>query len=800
MSRACFHCGLPAIDEFSIEIKGENHAFCCMGCQAVTLAIMAGGLSDFYSYRDKLNVQAKPVGSSYLAYDLDEVQEEFVSLLEDGSSEALISIPDISCAACAWLIENHIINLDGVKKISVNATNYRCRIIWDKSRTKLSDIFIALAKIGYTATPYLESQDGAMRKAQSRTALIRLGVAGIGMMQVGMFAIALHAGSIQGIEDSWQQFFRWFSLLVATPVVFFSAAPFFKSAYNNLKLFHLNMDVPVSLAIGLAYVASIWATLHNTGDVYFDSISMFTFFLLLGRFLEMKVRHSSAFSTEKISRLLPLSVTRVNKQNREEVPLKALNIGDTVEVLAGEVIPCDGRIIEGHGVVDESMLTGEFLPQSKKIGDFVFAGATNHETPFLLEATAVSHKTQLASVEQLVERAMMDKPHIVASADRLASRFILFILITAFGVATYWYFNAPDKALWIVLSLLVATCPCALSLATPAALTAGTLRLRKIGLLVSSGQLVEKLANVSHIVFDKTGTLTEGDFSIAKVLLQSDKSEAEVLEIISALEANSRHPIAAAFQKAALPYVASNVEIITGGGVAGEVDGIHYRFGKKSFACPNKTLDYPSDGMWQLLACGDEVVAWVLLVDKPREYIQELLNFLNSKKIKTLLLSGDRKANVDLFAKTYNIEAVGQVSPEEKLATIKNMQKDNARVLMVGDGINDVPVLSGASMSIAMGDATRLAQTHADAVLMNGNLRTIVTAMELATRIRFKIKQNLTWALIYNVSILPLAAVGWVPPCAAAIGMSLSSLLVVLNAVRLGTDNSSDGNSGKIKK
>ncbi|MFL0800504.1 MAG: heavy metal translocating P-type ATPase [Agarilytica sp.] len=792
----CFHCGLPADtdDLYTTEIDGESQRFCCIACQTVALAIANGGLADFYRYRNAKNLKAEVEQCDFLAYDLDDVQADFVLSLDDGLCEAHLSITGISCAACAWLIEQRLQAFPEVKEVAVNATNYRCRIVWNKSSLKLSELFSALTEIGFHASPLIESHLQSQRKKENRMALMRLGVAGLGMMQVGMFAIALHAGALQGMEAHWQGFFRVVSFIVATPVVFFSAKPFFENAWRSIKRTHLTMDVPVSLAIGLAYFASIWATVSNTGDVYFDSISMFTFFLLLGRFLEMKVRHSSAFASESVGQLLPLTVEVVIDQKIEIQPIKGVSVGGRISVAAGAVIPCDGVVADGESSVDESLLTGESKPVLKIKSQNVFAGTLNGESRLIVEVTAVGNQTHLASIERMVDRALLDKPKIVALADRWASKFVLFVLISAIAVGVFWFYVAPERALWIVLSVLVATCPCALSLATPAALTAGIMSMRKIGLLVTSSQLIEKLPNINHVVFDKTGTLTEGTLSISEIILlgESSISKDETTSMIAALEKSSQHPIAHAFEGVATSVCASEIKSYSGLGIEGRIEGDVYRFGQKEFALevnPGQpceiSIDYPGPGLWQLLTCEGKPLAWICLADKARIGVGEILEDLKAADIDTELLSGDREENVALFAAPYDLSYKAHALPDQKLQRIQSLQKTGKQVLMVGDGINDVPVLSGADLSVAMGAATRLAQTHADAVLVSGELGVLSRARKLAFVVRAKIKQNLGWAFLYNASILPLAAAGLVPPYIAAIGMSLSSLFVVLNALSI---------------
>ncbi len=782
---SCYHCGLPADSRYSFVLNGENQLFCCISCQSVAQAISQGGLVDFYQYRDAKNSKAESTVERFEAYDQADVQRSFVTQLDDGRVESRLSISGISCAACAWLIEQRLKKFSAVKDIAVNATNYRCRIVWSAEKLKLSEILSAFAEIGFQTHPYLESERSQVRNALAKKMLMRLGVAGLGMMQVGMFAIALHAGALQGMDAFWQNFFRFVSLLIATPVVLYSAQPFFKNAWRSIVQRHLVMDVPVALAIGLAYVASFVATFTQTGDVYFESISMFTFFLLLGRYLEMRVRHSSAYSIESLSQLLPVSVERLVDDSAELVPMQSVERGDSLVVSAGSVIPVDGVVVTGASTVDESVLTGESRPLTKSCGDTVFAGTSNGESRLVIEVKGIGGETQLAAIERLVEQAYMEKPRLVALADRLASGFVCAVLISACVVGLVWYWLAPERTIWVMLSVLVATCPCALSLATPAALTAGISKMRRIGLFISSSQFMEKFSKIDHVVFDKTGTLTSGHLEISTIKLLGEIDESEVLEIIAALETHSRHPIAEAFNHIVTSKTAENVSVIQGKGLEGNVGCARYRFGKPNFSAASDLMTYPGDGMWQLLTKDSSPLAWVLLEDAPRKNIDAVVAYFKDNGITCEILSGDRMENVTTLEKRLGIAAKANLMPEQKLEHIRKLQSKNKSVLMVGDGINDVPVLSGADVSVAMGEATQLAQIHADAVLSNSDLGMLVKGHQLSLKIKTKIRQNLLWALLYNGSILPLAAMGLVAPYVAAIGMSLSSLLVVLNALRV---------------
>lgn len=788
----CFHCGLPAYEQYCADISGEKREFCCVGCLAIAQAINEGGLSDFYQFRDSVNGTASSQTPQYNAYDLEDVQSEFVCTSANGYRTAKLNVVGISCAACAWLIEKFLSSIVGVHQVRVNVSARRCLVEWDNDVVELSSIMGALSKIGYQPQPALPSTLAETQKKEQRGLLLRLGLAGIGMMQVGMVAIGLYAGETQGIEPHWQFFLRCVSWIIATPVLLYSANPFFKSAYRSVLLKHLNMDVPITLALTIAYVASAYATLSRSGDVYFDSISMLTFFLLLGRYIEAKARHSSAFTFSNLSLLLPLSVELFDENEKKLIPAKSVRVGDQIWVASGSVIPFDGVIVDGQTTVDESILTGEAEPLRKCSGENILAGSTNGDTGIRMEVSAVAQQTLLAKIENLIEAAASSKPRQQELADKVAAYFVGAVLVVAVVVSVAWYFIASEKILWVLISVLVVTCPCALSLATPVALTAGTLKLRKLGVIVRSRQFLEILPSIDKIIFDKTGTLTEGKLSVAEVRVfphyHNEIRKEKVLDYIAALELNSVHPIAAAFKKTNIRCIATHVQVDSGNGVLGIIAGAEFRFGHLRFSLAQSSvkLEYPGPGLWQLLTKGGEPIAWILLADTPRVNIGTALDSFKNEGLEVEVLSGDRYVNVETFCREFNIEHYqGALRPEDKLEAVRAIQLLGQRVLMVGDGINDVPTLSGADVSMAMAGSTHLAESKADSVLMNGDLTTLANAVTFSKKVKSVIWQNFGWAVMYNLVALPAAAAGVLPPYMAAIGMSLSSLVVVLNALRL---------------
>ncbi|WP_370279766.1 heavy metal translocating P-type ATPase [Pontibacterium sp.] len=798
----CYHCGqdIPQGSSFFTIIEEKPRQMCCPGCQAVAQTIVDSGLDNFYkhrattSYTPDFNV--KSVSEAQLSelalYDQDSIQQDFVVTAENGLKEATLVIEGITCAACVWLLEHHLNKQDGVEKVSVNLTNHRARLTWNPQTLPLSMLLAEIYRIGYQAHPYTPNKEEQLLDQERKRATRRLGVAGLGMMQVMMIAVALYGGALQGIENKHVTFMRWASMVIATPVIMYAARPFFIAALRDLRTRHLSMDVPVSIAIGGAYLASVWATVTDSGEVYFDSVTMFTFFLLIGRFLEMQARHRTGRAGNAMLNLLPASAIKVIDGEETMIPAKELAVGDQVIIKPGHTVPADGRIIAGNSSIDESALTGEYLPIRKEQGDEVIGGTINVENPITLEVTRVGAESQLSSIVRLLERAQEDKPKAAQLADRVASYFVAAVLLTAVSVGFSWWLISPEDAFWITLSVLVVTCPCALSLATPTALTAATGTLRQNGVLITRGHVLESLSRATHIVFDKTGTLTEGNLTLQETLSLDEHATEHHLQIAAALEKHSEHPIAQAFHTVVTPHKVDNLQATLGQGLEGQIDGLRYRIGKPDYAfsvCPNEHTKPelpPVSGQWLLLCSETGPLAWFRLNDQVRTEAAQTIKQLHQLGLTCEMLTGDSSSAVEEVASTLGIDTViSGVSPEQKLAHIQKLQSEGAQVIMVGDGINDIPVLAGAQTSIAMGSATDLAKTNADGVLISADLMRLADAIRLSRKTRSIIRQNLGWSASYNLLALPLAALGFIAPYMAALGMSLSSIVVVANALRL---------------
>lgn len=791
---SCYHCGLPVLtgDAFTAVVLKENRVFCCPGCQAVAQTIIAGGLENYYLHRSEpsANPEALPgvLPDELLLLDRKDIQKPFVST-SGNISETQLLIEGITCAACGWLIEKHLKQLPGVLDTSLNLSNHRLSISWDADQVMLSDLLKTIRHIGYAAHPWQPDIVSQQMQSDNRRALRKLGVAGLLWMQVMMASMATWPEFNLDLSEGMDRLLRWVSLILTTPIVFYCSTEFFTGALRDLRTRHLTMDVSVSLAIAGAYAAGIWSTFTGQGDLYFDAAGMFALFLLSGRYLERRARERTSAATTQLVNLLPASCLRLDEDgSSERILLSELQQGDHLLVPPGSLIPADGRILTGNSSIDESLLTGEYLPLTKTPGDTVVAGTLNIEGPLTIEILALGEETRLSAIVRLLERAQSLKPRLAELADTVAQWFLISVLLIAAVVGLIWWQIDSSRAFWIVLSLLVATCPCALSLATPTTLTAATGSLHKLGLLITKGHVLESFQKVDTVIFDKTGTLTEGKLTLKHIQTIAQMNEQECLELAAALESHSEHPIARAFGRTLTP--AYDVSSAPGLGLEGTVHSRQLRIGRPDYV--SELGGYPAppmpsnEGQWLLLGDTQQALAWFALDDRLRPDAPALLETCRARGWKVLLLSGDSSPMVQQIAEQLQIDdARGGLTPDDKLQVLKELHSQGRHVLMLGDGVNDVPVLAAADISIAMGSATDLAKTTADAILLSNRLSSLISALAVAKKTRRVIIENLGWATLYNGLVIPFAAIGWVTPGWAALGMSVSSLLVVLNALRL---------------
>jgi Cu2+-exporting ATPase len=803
---ACFHCGLalPPDLDLRLVIDGEDRSMCCHGCLAVAQAIIAAGHENFYRVRTETAPTGRELVPDFIReseiYDAAEIQKQYVHRLDADSREASLILEGITCAACIWLIEQYIAGLAGVEQVRVNYATQRALLRWDDSRIKLSQILQAIRKIGYRALPYNPDQQQDLHRRQRGQQQRRLAVAGLFGMQVMMLSISLYAGAWSGMEQSFTQFFRWLSLGLTLPVMFYAAIPFFHSAWRDLAQRRVGMDVPVSVAILIAFASSCLATISGQGEIYFDSIVMFVFFLSASRYFENMARQRCAAGVEQLAQSLPLTATRVHTGGDIEatVPAAALVIGDRVLIRPGETVPADGTLVAGFSALDESLLNGESNPLDKQPGDRLLGGSINVTNPLQMEVGAVGADTVMAEIQRSIERAQADKPPLARLADRVAARFISIVLLVVAGVAIFWWIEDAERWFDIALAVLIVSCPCALSLATPTAISAMLGKMQACGLLVKRAAALEELNQVTHVVFDKTGTLTLGKPVLRQVVSAAPYDSTECLCIAAVMEQHSAHPLARALVNAAGDIAGrdlSAVSSVAGGGLRARIDDVDYLIGNCDFISRNSSAEIPAQWLQStdddalsavILARADEVMALFTFVDELRADAITTIDSLRAQGKEVILMSGDRAAAARRIAQQTGIDDCrAELTPQAKMEAVQALQAAGAVVLMVGDGINDAPVLAGADVSIAMASASSLAKVNADIVLIADRLGAIDQVFRMAGRTRRVIRQNMGWALLYNFGAIPAAAIGLVAPWLAAIGMSLSSLLVVINAMRL---------------
>lgn len=797
----CFHCGLPAPagSTFAVVVDGIRRPMCCAGCEAVAQTITAYGLGSYYRSRTAFapRMDAPALGDLAL-YDRQEVQRGFVHREAD-ASEVTLLLEGITCAACVWLNERHIAGLPGVLSVEANYTTHRARVRWDPRRVQLSQILRAIERIGYHAFPATNARTDEIRRRETRAALWRLFVAGFGMMQVMMYALPTYLAQDGTMSADILQLMHIAAFVLTMPVVIYSAAPFFLGAWRDLRLRRLGMDVPVALGVGTAFVASTVAAVTGHGEVYFDSITMFVFFLLGARYLEMRARHTSAASLEYLDRAIPLGAHRLVhypvSRDTEEVPAVSLAPGDTVLVRTGEAVPADGGVLEGETEVDESLLTGESRPVAKVAGAALVAGSINRLHPVIMRVEGAGEATRASHIRRLTERAASERPRLIELTDRVAAWFVATVLVVAGGAALAWLQIEPARALWVAVAVLVITCPCALSLAAPAALAVSIGALARRGVAASSGRAVAVLARASHVVFDKTGTLTLGQLGLKGLELFDVHLRSQVLAVAAGLEQGSEHPIAKAVLAAAAvervtPTPIQHLRSVAGAGLEGSVDGVAWRIGHAQFVgalCGRLPLSsVPADVTEVWLGNANGVAAVLTFTDTLRPEAHRVVRALAAQGRQILILSGDRSEAVQTVARQLGVtHAEGGLSPEAKHERVCALEAAGAVVAMVGDGVNDAPVLARAQVSVAMGSGALLSQTHADLVLLEGRLPRLLDAFAVSARTMRIVRENLLWATFYNLVALPFAVAGWITPWMAGIGMGASSLLVVLNALRL---------------
>lgn len=796
MSTTCFHCGEPlGTSRLVAKIGSRDEPVCCTGCRAVAELIAGAGLEQYYEVRSDRPQRPDATAltdDAWSAYARPDVAATIVS--SRGAMDcATLGVDGMRCTACAWLLGKILRSHTGVTDVSINAATGRAHVEWRRDEADLVDIMRSIARAGYRPFPPADSQVVERQQQERRASLRHLALSGFGMMQVMMFAFAAYSAQLRGepIEPRLLEFFRMVSMLVAAPVMFHAGLPILIGAWRSIAGRALGMDVPVALALVLAFGASVWNTFRgNSGEVYFDSVTMFIFFVTLGRFIQMSVRHRTTSITDALARQMPAIAHRLENGSSVDVPVAALEPADVVLVRRGEVLPADATLLDASAHVDESLLTGESTPVHRSSGATLSGGSLNLGDPVRVAITSHARASTLANVVCLLERAQAQRPRMTAAADAASARFLAVVLAAATLTALIWWFVNPARAFDSTLAVLVVACPCAFAIATPAAVSAAIANLARRGVLVTNPDALERLANIDRAVFDKTGTLTRGQVRLQRYLAADGADASACLAVAATLESASEHPIARALSEATPCADVTDVRVVAGAGIEGVVAGRRHRIGSPQFVCDPfevATLAPAApDCSIVLLADSERVLMQFELCDELRDGARASIDTLRSDGIASEILSGDRIAVVNAVGEACGIEKRrAACTPEQKLAHLQSLQRQGHRVLMLGDGINDAPVLAAADVSIAMGRGTALAHASADMILTSEDLGVLPQAVALSRRMRVIARQNLWWSAAYNFGSLPLAALGVIPPWIAALGMSLSSIFVVLNATRL---------------
>lgn len=758
------------------------------------------------------NEQTKPAPADTMHADLsvlDDPQEWTSFSRPDakrtGCWESNLQIEGMHCAACALTIEQALLNVPGVLQAEVSAGSHRARVVWSSDAVQPSGWMRAVQAVGYRAVPANDAFARERRLAESRKALWRLAVAGLCMMQVMMYAYPAYIAAPGDLTQEMEQLLRWASWVLTLPVILFSCGPFFSNALRDVLQRRVSMDLPVALGMLITFAVSTAGTFDRQGnfgrEVYFDSLTMFVFFLLAGRWLELRLRDRTAGALEALMNRMPDRIARLLADGSYEyIPVRRLLPGDLVRVLPGETFPADGVLIHGETMVDEALLTGESRPVSRGVGSDVIAGSHNLSTVVQLRVDRTGDKTRFSQIVALMESASTTKPPLARLADRIAKPFLIAVLLAAGGACIFWWGSDPGHALMVAVAVLVVTCPCALSLATPAAMLAAAGTLARRGVLVRKLEAFEALAAVDTVVFDKTGTLTRDAMVLASIKQREGVSADRALAIAAALAQYSLHPVSKALLAATTAsenskqWHAQDAVEVAGSGISGFVSRegavpnlkdatTLVRLGSADFC---NVIATRSATVQAYLSDGQGWLATFELSEEVRTDAPETVQKLLRAGIAVHLLSGDSVDAAGRVAEQVGItEFKGGCAPQDKLDFLRQAQQSGHKVGVVGDGLNDGPILAGAHVSFAFGQAVPLAQAQADFVVLGGRLGSVAESLLLARRTVRVVRQNLWWAAIYNAVCVPLAVFGLLPAWLAGLGMAFSSLIVVLNALRL---------------
>lgn len=795
----CFHCGIEAPAPLRGTIDGTERDFCCSGCRMVCEIIHSQGLASYYEKRgDSLSL---PVSSDApeFPFEHEDFQRQYVQ--EVGAHrQASLMIDGLHCAACVWLIEKGLSRMPGVVSVQVSLGTHRALLRWDPGVVTLSEVARAIARLGYRPYPYDPSRLDAPLRERHRDLLLRMGVAAMATVATTFLAEPLYFNDFTG-DEAFQGFLVWLACLVATPTSFYALMPILKGAWSGLRQKTINMDGTIALGALTTYLASVWGTFTG-GPVYFESLTMFLFLILAGRFVEGSVRRKVFSATERLLKLEARAATLIEGTERKRVPLQAIRVGDLVEVKAGEAIPVDGIVSAGSAGVNEAMLSGESRPVLKRPGDRVLGSSVAVDGSLQVQATGVGQETTLNQIIRLIEQADSSRTPGTERIDRITHAFGLSVVAAAALSFLGWSLLAsPSTALMIAVAVLVITCPCALGLAIPAANILAATRGVEKGILLTDPAALDRLTRSTHVVLDKTGTVTTGQMEVA-ALVPMGVSENELLAIAAALEEGFEHPIARAIKvlgharQLSLPAL-RDFQVLAGRGVTGRLERGTASIGSEALlierGIPLPEAARTSAGVLMergltvaFVTLDAQVIGVIGLQDELRADSRDTVRALQARGLHVTLLSGDHRRAADMAGQALGVDRVlAEVTPDRKQQVIRELQAPDRVVVMVGDGVNDAPALAQADVGVAMGEGTDLSITSAKVVLLGDQLGALLSAMDLARSTRAVIRQNLILSGVYNAVTIPLAIAGLVTPLLAAIVMPLSSLAVIGNSLRL---------------
>ncbi len=791
----CTHCQLAFDETVMITEKDTpNVYFCCNGCQGVYHLLKDDGLDSFYEKIGN-NTIAPPlqVGTDSSNFDMESFRQRYIKPTAEGFSSVDLVIEGIHCAACIWLNEKVLANTEGIVDASINFTNNKAKIVWDEEIIALSKVIDTIRNIGYNAYPYDRSKEDIKATENKKDYFIRMAIAIFASMNIMMIDVAKYAGFFTGMKDETLQLVHIAEFIFSTPVLFYSGWIFFKGAYFGLKNKIINMDLLVSAGATLTYIYSIYVLFGGAGHSYFDSVAMIITFVLVGKYLEVIGKKNAVDTMDKIRSQVPLEATIIEAGVKKVVGLDTIEVGNIIEVKTGEKASVDGVLIGSNGTFDESSLSGESLPVEKQVGDTIYSGTINSGQVIRYTATKNYANSTLNNIVTLLEDALASKPEIEETTNEISKYFSITILLLAIAtfVGWHWYSGDFEKALIVSISVIVIACPCALALATPIASLIGISWAAEKGLLFKEAKFIETFAKADTVVLDKTGTITQGKLTVKRITQDISK---EYLPLLYALSDSSTHPVSLAVKRYLQQEFTDikSVELEKIEQVAGK--GLEATYENKVLLGGNSQLleqydisiDLESDYTVYHFAVDGKLIASFELEDSLKEGAKALITYLNGIGVNVVMATGDHEKVATRVAKSVGIENFKfGMSPIDKADYISLLKSEGKKVVMVGDGINDALALSKADVAIAMGNGADVALAVSDVVILNDSLKAIEESFMISRRTFKFIKQNLALSLFYNMITIPMAMAGFVVPLVAALSMSLSSLMVVGNSIRI---------------